>query len=134
MKNIIKFMIVIAVFFCLKVNLGYSLEPAIPVTPAQLEIKTVDVNKDGKPDVTYYKDGKYVGKIEADTDYDGKPDVVVKLKEGKFQSAEVDTNKDGKTDKKFDNEKDFKAWLNKDKPEFNSALYRDNWEFGSIAF
>ena len=122
---------IIIFLFCLVLNSAYSQQTVAPVQPAT---KTVDVNKDGKPDVTYYSDGKYVNKIEADTNYDGKPDVVVHLKDGKFQSAEADTNYDGKPEKKFDNAAEFNAWVNKNKPDFKDNLDKPDWRFDLLNF
>ncbi len=133
MRQISVIVILLLVFFCANIYLGYSQVPVTPVSQKP-EIKTVDVNKDGKPDVTYYSDGKYVSKIEADTNYDGKPDVTVHLKNGKFQSAEVDTNYDGKPDKKFSDVAEFNKWLNENKPDFKDQLNRPDWQFDLLKF
>lgn len=89
--------------------------------------KSVDVNKDGKPDVTYQQVKESDTKVTADTNYDGKPDVVVNVKNGKFVSAEVDSNNDGKVDKQFNNPDQFKQWVNENSPDFNDSLGWDNW-------
>jgi hypothetical protein len=91
------------------------------------QAKNVDVNKDGKPDVTYYKSGERFAKIEADTNYDGKPDVVVYVEDGKFKSAEVDSDYNGKTDKKFSDPTQFKKWVNENRPDFNDSLGWDDY-------
>ncbi|MDD5165899.1 MAG: hypothetical protein PHQ57_00710 [Candidatus Omnitrophica bacterium] len=120
--------------FCLNIYSGYCQVQVTPAIPAKGEIKTFDVNKDGNPDVTYYTDGKYVTKAEADTNYDGKPDVVVYTKDGKFESAEVDTNYDGKTEKKFSDVKAFNEWLNENSPDFNDHLNRPDWDIALLKF
>jgi hypothetical protein len=89
--------------------------------------KTVDVNKDGKPDVTYQQVEEFATKVEADTNYDGKPDLVVYVENGKFDSAEVDSDYDGKTDKQFNDSAQFKQWVNENRPDFNDSLGWDNW-------
>ena len=121
----------ILIMLCLNINLAYS---QLAMAPAQMEIRTVDVNKDGKPDVFYYRDGKYIGKIEADTNYDGKPDIVIKTKDGKFDSAQVDTDYDGKMDKTFTNQDEFKRWVNAHKPEFKDKICLDDWQFALLKF
>jgi len=125
MKGISGVVIVLLVFFCLNVNLGYC--GGLPLDSIEAVTKTVDINKDGKPDVTYYSDGKYIARAEADTNYDGKPDVVVYAENGKFKSAEVETNYDGKPDKKFDNSAQFKKWVNENHPDFNDSLGWDDY-------
>jgi hypothetical protein len=89
--------------------------------------KQVDVNKDGKPDVAYYYEGNDLKKVEADTNYDGKPDTVVYVEKGEFKGAEADTDYNGKADKKFDNTKQFKQWVNANHPEFNDTLGWDDY-------
>jgi len=123
--------VIALVLFCAKCYLAYS-----EVVPAYniIQTTTVDVNKDGKPDVTYYGEGKYVTRVEADTNYDGKPDVVMHIKDGKFESAEADTNYDGKTDKKFTDANAFNKWLNKHKPDFEDKLNRPDWRFEMMKF
>lgn len=86
-------------------------------------MKTADINNDGKHDVVYYHDGENITKIEADTNFDGKHDLVIHAdKEGNFKSAEADSDFDGKFDKQFSNPKDFNEWLNKDNAVFKDAL------------
>ncbi len=120
---------VLAFLFSVIINPGYGRASATrPPT------KTVDVNKDGKLDVTYYGDGEHVSKVEADTNYDGKPDVVVHLKDGEFQSAEADTDHNGTMDKKFSDVKEFNAWLNENNPEFEENLNRPDWEWKLLKF
>ncbi|MEW5758703.1 MAG: hypothetical protein AB1755_04440 [Candidatus Omnitrophota bacterium] len=94
-------------------------------------VKTVDINKDNKPDIIYYShDNKYVSKAEADTNFDEKTDITMYLKEGKFDSAEVDTNHDGKIDKKFSDLADFNKWLNENNPNFHNHFNNpDDWQF-----
>ena len=101
---------------------------------SEAQTKTVDINKDGKPDVTYYSDGKYATKVEADTNYDGRPDIVVQTKDGKFESAEADTDYNGTMDKKFTDAGEFNQWLNANHPDLNDKLNRANWEFATIRF
>lgn len=96
------------------------------------ETKTVDVNNDGAPDVVYYQDGDYTGKVEADTNYDGKPDITINLKDGKFESAEADSDYNGTPDQKFGNQDDFAKWLNKANPDFNSKLDKTDWRWEKI--
>ncbi len=98
------------------------------------EIRTVDVNRDGKPDIKYYKDGEYVGKIEIDTNYDGKPDITVRTKNGKFASAEVDVDYDGKPDKKFSDLKAFNEWLNANNKDFYKQLNSRDWDVNLLKF
>ncbi|MGD0336838.1 MAG: hypothetical protein ABSB18_07065 [Candidatus Omnitrophota bacterium] len=132
MKKVSIVIVFLFVLFCVNIYFGYcEAPPAIPVMPL---VKAVDVNKDGKPDVIYYSDGKYVSKIKADTNYDGRPDIIVKLKDGKFQSAEVDTDYNGKPDKKFTDVKEFNKWVNENKPNFEDKLNRANWEFALLKF
>ncbi len=92
-----------------------------------LQSKGVDVNKDGKPDVTYEQVEEFATKVEADTNYDGKPDVIVYVENGKFDSAEADTDYDGSRDKQFNNSEQFKQWVNEKRPDFNDSLGWDNW-------
>ncbi len=89
--------------------------------------KSIDVNKDGKPDVVYYHDGKNVTGAKADTNYDGRTDVIVYAKEGKFKKAEVDTDHDGKFDKSFDSTAQFKQWVNENRSDFNDSLDWDEY-------
>jgi len=131
MRSISGIVILLLVFFYVNINLGHC---GTPPASKKAATKTVDVNKDGKPDVTYYSDGKYIAKAEADTNYDGKPDVVVYTKDGKFASAEADTNYDGKIDKKFNDAKQFSKWLKEKHPDFYDQLNRANWEFGLLKF
>jgi hypothetical protein len=109
----------------------YAQEAALPTG---LLSRTTDVNKDGKPDITYYKDGEYIGKIEADTNYDGKPDIVVHAENGKFVSAEVDTDFDGKPDKNFSDTKAFNEWLNANNPDFSKQLNSRDWDATLLRF
>lgn len=88
---------------------------------------TCDVNRDGKPDVTYYSEGEYISKVEADTNYDGKTDVIVNIKDGKFHSAEADTDHNGTVDEKFTSRSSFVNWLNADSPEFKDKLDKTDW-------
>ncbi|MFA5286824.1 MAG: DUF6802 family protein [Candidatus Omnitrophota bacterium] len=112
--------IIIGVFICVAsfFHLGVALA---------LQSKTVDINKDGKPDVTYQQAEEFATKVEADTNYDGKPDVVVYVENGKFDSAEVDTDYDGKVDKQFNDSAQFKKWVNENRPDFNDSLGWDDW-------
>jgi len=108
------------ILFCLNVCLGCAQTAPIVTAPAP---RTADVNKDGKPDITYHSDGKNVTKIEADTNLDGKPDVTVNLKDGKFESAEIDANQDGKVEKRYYDSNSFNEWINDNHPEFHDDLY-----------
>jgi major membrane immunogen (membrane-anchored lipoprotein) len=125
--------ILLLVFFSAFIYLAYSQLPATPGSAGQ-QTKTVDANKDGATDVTYYSDGKYVSKIEADSNYDGKPDITVNLKDGKFESAEADTDYDGKPDKKFSDVAEFNKWLNENNPDFQDKLNRPDWQFDLLKF
>ncbi len=98
------------------------------------KVKSVDVNKDGRPDVAYYHNGKHVTRVEADTDYNGKPDVTMEIKDGKFVKAEVDTNNDGKPEKKFTSQKEFNEWVNRERPEFKEQLSRPDWDVTLMKF
>lgn len=128
-NRIISVTVFVAMIFCLGICSVYAQEAS---SVQALETKTVDINKDGKPDVTYYHDGKNVTKAEADTNYDGKPDVTVYTEDGKFKSAEADTNYDGKTDKEFTDVKKFNEWLNKDNAEFRDSLTWDDWSSAKL--
>lgn len=110
----------LVLMFCCAYCLSYA--QVTQDTASALQTKTIDVNKDGKPDVVNYYDGKDLAKIEADTNYDGKPDVTVTTENGKFKSAQADTDYDGTPDKKFNSTAEFTEWLNRDKPEFKEAL------------
>ena len=133
MGKIFTAIILSGIFFCADIYSAYSQVPLVPA-PAQVQVKTVDVNRDGKPDVTYYHDGKNVTKVEADTNYDGKPDVTVNVKDGKFESAEADTNYDGKPEKKFSSSKEFNEWVNRERPEFRESLNRPDWDATLLKF
>jgi hypothetical protein len=98
------------------------------------ETKGVDVNNDGKHDVTYHMDDKNVYKTEADTNFDGKQDVTVYAEDGKFKSAEVDTDYDGKSDKKIDDPDEFNKWINENHPTFNDSLVMPDWSRGGFKF
>jgi len=89
--------------------------------------KAVDVNKDNKPDVIYHYDGENITKIQADTNYDGKHDVTVQVEEGKFKKAEIDTDSDGAVDKRIEDAKQFKQWVNENRPGFNDSLGWDDY-------
>ena len=89
--------------------------------------KVVDVNKDGKPDVTYHQHEGFATKVDADTNYDGVNDVVVYVVNGKFDSAEADTDYDGKMDKQFNDQSQFKQWVNENRPDFNDSLGWNDW-------
>ncbi|MFZ5800733.1 MAG: hypothetical protein ACOY3D_05085 [Candidatus Omnitrophota bacterium] len=114
--------------------LGFIATPALAETiigqeQAAQQTVTKDINNDGTVDVTYYHDGKYINKAEADTNYDGKPDVTVYAEEGKFKSAEADTDHDGEPDKQFSDAKAFNDWVNQHKPEFKGALGWSDWTY-----
>lgn len=126
MKRYYLIFTVMSLFLSAGIHLVYAQETA--------QIKTVDVNNDGAPDVTYYSDGAYVSKIEADTNYDGTPDVTVNLKDGKFESAEADTDYNGSVDKKFNNASEFSSWVNENHPDFNDKLNKANFQFDLLKF
>ena len=104
MKKISGIFVFILILFCANVYAELLPVPQEPVT------KTVDLNKDGKPDIIYYRDGKYVGKVEMDTNYDGKPD------------------------KKFSDLKSFNQWLNSTNPDFYKQLNSRDWDLSLIKF
>ena len=131
MKKIYIVTIFLSFFFCVNTFIGYGED--IPVTKTQ-EIKTYDVNKDNKPDVTYFKDGENISMAEADTNNDGKPDVIIYLKDGKFDSADVDTDYNGTFEKKFTDVSEFNKWLNDKHSDFNEHLNRANWQFALLNF
>jgi len=116
-------------FFFFLVVLVYAQSPVMPLGP---QVKTTDINKDGTADITYYSDGKYITKIQADTNYDGKPDIIINIKDGKFESAEIDTDYDGKFDKKINDAAEFKKWVNKNDPDFESYLDQRDSRCGFI--
>ena len=124
--------VLLLVFFYLSMHSAYP--QAVTAATKKVQTKTADVNKDGRPDVTYYSDGKYANKIEADTNYDGKPDMIVHTKDGKFESAEADTDYNGTMDKKFSDVKEFNKWLNEKHPDFKDKLNRADWRFDAIKF
>lgn len=113
-RIIIGVFICVVTFFCSRIALAS-------------QFKTVDVNKDGKPDVTYQQVEGFATKVEADTNYDGKPDVVVYVENGKFDSAEVDTDYDGRADKQFNDSSQFNKWVNENRSDFNDSLGWDDW-------
>jgi hypothetical protein len=131
MKKSAGIIFVLSGLVCISTAVGYS---QVTAASQKLETKQVDVNKDGKPDVTYYHDDKEIKKVEADTNFDGKPDVTIHTKDGKFESAEADTDYDGKADKKFNNDKEFKEWLNRDNQAFKDSLGWSDWSLGKIKF
>ncbi len=131
MKKISFTVVSLLAFFCINIYPAYSQEA--PVSAGTIA-KAYDVNNDGAPDVSYYSDGKYVTRAEADTNYDGKPDVIVHTKDGKFDSAEADTDYDGKPDTKFTDTESFNKWLNENKPDFNDKLNRADWQLDLIRF
>ncbi|MFA5090085.1 MAG: hypothetical protein WC510_03480 [Candidatus Omnitrophota bacterium] len=131
MKNISVMAVILSVLFFMGIHSGYS--QVVPA-PHGAAPKTYDTNYDGKPDVTYHGDGKYVSKVEADTNYDGKPDVTVHIKDGKFESAEIDTDYDGKADKKFNDAPSFNKWVNENKPGFDDKLNKTDWRIDLMDF
>ena len=127
-KNVFLIVILFAVF-CINVSLAHAAAPE-----PEKATKAVDVNKDGKPDVFYYGDGKNTTRIEADTNYDGKIDVVENVKDGKFQSAEIDTDKNGTLDKRVTNAAQFKKWVNQNSPNFQGPLCGPEGTLGAMDF
>jgi len=136
MNKVVIFVMCFLLFFA--VGLSYSQEVKLPsaitVNPSVAQTKTLDINKDGVPDVIYYRDGGFIDKVEADTNYDGRHDVLVNVKDGKFESAEVDFDYDGKPDKKFTDQEAFKKWLNENRPDFKDALDKADWRFDLMKF
>ncbi|MBM3250457.1 MAG: hypothetical protein FJZ09_06455 [Candidatus Omnitrophica bacterium] len=130
MKKVMLVIIIGALILCFT---GAGLTQETQASKA-LQTKTVDVDNDGDPDVTYYHDGNVIAKAEADTNNDGKPDVTVYTKDGKFESAEVDTDYDGTPDKKFSDVAEFNAWLNKNNPDFEKHLNQPDWEVAMFRF
>jgi uncharacterized protein YdeI (BOF family) len=110
-----------------------QVEVTLPPQP-QPEVKSVDINKDGKTDVNYYREGDFVGKAEADTHNDGTPDIIVHTKDGKFESAEVDTDNDGTPDKKFTDQGEFTKWVNENNPDYEKELNRPDWQWKLVDF
>ena len=129
MKRIFLIIAMALVLSCAAVYLVYAQGPA-----AAVKTKAVDIDNDGKADVTYYSDGEQVTKAQADTNKDGKPDVTVDIKDGKFKSAEVDTNNDGKAEKNFNDLKSFDNWLNENHPDYDRTLNRGDWSMESVGF
>ncbi|MCX5712519.1 MAG: hypothetical protein NTY47_05565 [Candidatus Omnitrophica bacterium] len=121
------------VIFILFFSFALAEMPGEPVV-LMPQIKAFDINKDGKAEVTYYKDGEYVGKVEADTNSDGKSDIIVHLKDGKFQDAAVDIDYDGKADKEFKDKEAFIKWVNENKPDYADKLNQANWKFDLVDF
>jgi len=125
MKNLF-----VAIGFILVLGFGVMISAACAQdarTGATAQKKSVDVNKDGVAEVTYYHDGKNVTRTEADTNYDGKLDVVVYSENGKFKSAEADTDYNGTMETKFTDPKVFKEWVNKEKPAVSGPLGLEEW-------
>jgi hypothetical protein len=116
----------VAALFCLGACLGCQSDSA----GKKSEIETVDVDKDGRPDVTYYRKGKYIAKTETDTNEDGKPDIVVHNIDGKFEWAEVDSDYDGTFDRTFTDEDEFKKWLKENRVQSDERL----WQFTLFKF
>ncbi|MFA5157067.1 MAG: hypothetical protein WC532_06745 [Candidatus Omnitrophota bacterium] len=114
--------------FCV-ISAAYAETATIPDQPA---IRKLDMNKDGKPDVAYYSDGKSIVAIKADTDHNGKLDVIVHLKDGQFDSAEIDNNNDGKSDQTFSNVDEFNKWLKDNHPDFYGYIGQPDWQFNLL--
>lgn len=132
MKKLLVTVISALIFFCIDISLGCS-QVTTPILKT-IETRTVDVDKDGDPDVTYYHDGKYISKAEADTNEDGKPDITVYAENGKFKSAEVDTDYDGKPDQKFSDTATFNKWLNQNNPQYKDSLGWSDWTYSLYKF
>jgi hypothetical protein len=130
MKNVLIVLFVCGIV-CLAVYPAYSQEASS--TPV-LETKTLDINKDDNPDITYYRDENNIVKVEADTNYDDKTDVTVYTENGKFKVAEADTNYDGVMDKKFTDAAEFDNWLNENKPDFQDSLNKKDWSNNKFKF
>jgi hypothetical protein len=128
--------ILIGILFTLLCLNGFLVYAMAPAPEKAGQTKTVDVNQDGKPDVTYHStDGKNITKIEADTNYDGKPDVVVHAKDGKFQSAKIDADYNGSMETEINDAAQFKQWINTNRPGFKETIGRAGWqEFGGMSF
>jgi len=126
--------IILSVFFFLITYSAYSQVAPVASASKQIETKRVDVDNDGKPDMTYYGDGKHVMKIIADTNYDGKPDVMVYNKDGKFESAQVDTDYNGTLETKFSDTVAFNKWLNAKHPNLKDKLNKTEWQFDLTEF
>jgi len=132
MKRLLVIGMCTLILFCINISLGSS--QVTSSATKKIETRTVDVDKDGDPDVTYYHDGKYVSKAEADTNEDGKPDITVYAQDGKFKSAEVDTDYDGKPDQKFSDTAAFNKWLNQNNPEYKDSLGWSDWTYSPYKF
>lgn len=128
----ISLVIILLVLFCSQFYLAYS--QTATSMPQKSQAKTLDMDRDGDVDVVYHSDGKYVSKIEADTNNDNKPDVTVNYKDGKFNSAEVDTDHDGKVDRKFNSNVEFNKWVNDTHPRYADKLQKDNVRFVDLNF
>ncbi|MFA5116574.1 MAG: hypothetical protein WC486_04745 [Candidatus Omnitrophota bacterium] len=101
---------------------------------AGVKTKAVDVDNDGKAEVTYHCDGKQVTKAQADTNDDGKPDITVNVKDGKFQSAHADIDHDQNPDKTFNDLQSFDKWINETHPDYDRTLNRGDWSMESVGF
>jgi hypothetical protein len=132
MKSLFVVGMSVLILFCIDISLGCS-EVATSATKT-IQVHTVDVDKDGDPDVTYYHDGKYISKAEADTNEDGKSDITVYAEGGKFKSAEVDTDYDGKPDQKFSDTAAFNKWLNQNNPQYKDSLGWSDWTYSPYKF
>jgi hypothetical protein len=90
--------------------------------------KQVDLNHDGKVDITYYYDdtGAVSSLEEFDLDFDGRNDLTVYYANGKKVREELDTNYDGRSDlwKFFEDEKLVR--LERD-ADYNGRV--DQWEY-----
>jgi len=124
MKKIGTIIACLLLLLCLNAYSGYCEDG--PASNKKVA-KTVDVNKDGKPDVTYYSEGENVTEVDADTNYDGKPDIIVHVKDGKFKSAEADTDYNGTMETKFTDAGGFNKWINANHPEFAKELVKQDW-------
>lgn len=123
-----KFYLLLAVLFlCVLSFRLLCAETGCGVGAAAVAAPAYDVNKDGKPDVTYTMEGTSVAKVEADTNYDGKADVAVQIKDGQFVSAEADTDHNGTMDRQFNDQAEFVKWLNQNSPEFEKYLNQKDW-------
>ena len=124
--------ILLSLFFVISICLSYA--DVLPASVNGPNTKAVDVNKDGRADVTYYGDEKNITKVEADTNYDGNPDVIVHVENGQFKSAEADADHNGSMETKFSDEKTFAEWINQTNPDFAKELNRPDWEWKLLEF
>jgi len=132
--RMISLVLILGIFFGAGLYPTYAQDYVTSATKKRGETKTLDINNDGKTDITYHHDGEYVTKAVADTNFDGSDDVTVHIKDGEFHSAEVDTDHDGTTDRQFSDVAEFNQWLDESNPQFSDNLGCPDWRVTFLKF